>query len=189
MDGEKIKKDIETKSKHSRKSNYRGNTSNVKKGYRKKRVVRPLVKKPDLKGYDSNWEYLLHSSILKDWSIHAEVVQYTIDHTYHPDFIRIIDGKKILLEAKGRFWDHAEHSKYVWVKKYLPEDTELVFLFAEPTAPMPQAKRRKDGTKRTHSEWAESKGFRWYSSRSIPKDWIDSSVEVKEDPNYVLEVE
>ena len=161
----------------------------MKKGYRKKRVVRPLVKKPDLKGYDSNWEYLLHSSILKDWSIHDEVVQYTIDHTYHPDFIRIIDGKKILLEAKGRFWDHAEHSKYVWVKKYLPEDTELVFLFAEPTAPMPQAKRRKDGTKRTHSEWAESKGFRWYSSRSIPKDWIDSSVEVKEDPNYVLEVE
>ena len=54
---------------------------------------------------------------------------------------------------------------------------------------MPQAKRRKDGTKRTHSEWAESKGFRWYSSRSIPKEWIDVTSEVQEDPNYVLEVE
>ena len=47
----------------------------------------------------------------------------------------------------------------LWIKKYLSEDTELVFLFAEPTAPMPQAKRRKDGTKRTHSEWAEANGL------------------------------
>ena len=76
-----------------------------------------------------------------------------------------------------------------WIKKKLPEDTELVFLFAEPTAPMPQAKRRKDGTKRTHSEWAEANGFRWYSSHSIPKDWIDVESEVEEDPEYVLEVE
>ena len=54
---------------------------------------------------------------------------------------------------------------------------------------MPQAKRRKDGTKRTHSEWAEANGFRWYSSHSIPKDWIDVESEVEEDPEYVLEVE
>jgi hypothetical protein len=38
---------------------------------------------------------------------------------------------------------------------------------------MPQAKRRKDGTKRSHSEWASSKGFRWFSENSIPDDWID----------------
>jgi|TARA_R110000744_G_scaffold118050_1_gene220547 hypothetical protein len=189
MDGEKIKKDSEEIRKHPRKHNFRGNAKNVKSGYRKKRVTRPLLKKPEVEGYDSNWEYLLHTSILKDWSIHAETIKYTIDHTYHPDFIKVFDGKKILLEAKGRFWDHAEHSKYVWIKKYLPEDTELVFLFAEPTAAMPQAKRRKDGTKRTHSEWAESKGFRWYSSRSIPKEWIDTTSEVEEDPNYILEVE
>jgi len=48
-------------------------------------------------------------------------------------------------------------------------------LFADPNAPMPQAKRRKDGTKRNHAEWASSKGFRWFSEDSIPEDWIDAS--------------
>jgi hypothetical protein len=46
-------------------------------------------------------------------------------------------------------------------------------LFADPNAPMPQAKRRKDGTKRSHCEWASSKGFQWYSEDSIPEGWID----------------
>jgi len=50
-----------------------------------------------------------------------------------------------------------------------------VFLFADPNAPMPQAKRRKDGTKRNHAEWASSKGFRWFSEDSIPASWIDAS--------------
>ena len=161
----------------------------MKSGFRKKRVVRPQIKKSEVEGYDSNWEYVLHTSILKDWEIHTETVEYTVEHTYHPDFIRELEGKKILLEAKGRFWDHAEYSKYVWIQKILPEDTELVFLFAEPTAPMPQAKRRKDGTKRTHSEWAESKGFRWFSPKSIPKEWIDKESEIKDEPGYILEVE
>ena len=26
---------------------------------------------------------------------------------------------------------------------------------------MPQAKKRKDGTKRTHAEWAEKNNFKW----------------------------
>ena len=104
----------------------------MKSGFRKKRVVRPQIKKSEVEGYDSNWEYVLHTSILKDWEIHTETVEYTVEHTYHPDFIRELEGKKILLEAKGRFWDYAEYSKYVWIQKILPEDTELVFLFAEP---------------------------------------------------------
>ena len=69
----------------------------------------------------------------------------------------------------------------VFAKKYTymgiikkPEQKEkLVFLFADPKTPMPQAKRRKDGTKRSHSEWASSKNFRWFSEDSIPEDWID----------------
>jgi hypothetical protein len=55
----------------------------------------------------------------------------------------------------------------------LPEDTELVFLFANPSAPMPQAKRRKDGTKRSHGEWASANNFRWFSEDSIPDSWIN----------------
>ena len=146
----------------------------VKKGYRKARVVRP-VEKDLIKGYDSNWEYELHTGILDNWSFHTDKVAYTVDHNYHPDFLREIDGKKILLEAKGRFWDYAEFSKYIWISKALPADTELVFLFANPSAPMPQAKRRKDGTKRSHGEWASANGFTWYSEDSIP----DSSINVK----------
>lgn len=147
--------------------------NNIKKGYRKPRVKRP-VEKDLVKGYDSNWEYELHSGILDGWSFHTDKVPYTVSHNYHPDFLRVIDGKKILLEAKGRFWDHAEYIKYVWISKVLPEDTELVFLFANPSAPMPHSVRRKDGTKRSHGEWATSKGFTWYSEDSIPDTWINS---------------
>ena len=147
--------------------------NNIKKGYRKPRVKRP-VEKDLVKGYDSNWEYELHSGILDGWSFHTDKVPYTVSHNYHPDFLRVIEGKKILLEAKGRFWDYAEFSKYIWISKTLPEDTELVFLFANPSAPMPQAKRRKDGTKRSHGEWASANNFRWFSEDSIPDSWINS---------------
>jgi len=140
------------------------------KGYRKPRVKRPNEK---YEGYDSIWEALLHESILKDWTHHDAKIPYIIKHTYEPDFVRIIDSKKILLESKGRFWDFAEYSKYIWIKKVLPEDIELVFLFAKPSAPMPAAKRRKDGTKRSHAEWAEANGFRWFSEYTLPDSWID----------------
>lgn len=144
----------------------------IRKGYRKARVKRP-VEKDLVKGYDSNWEYELHSGILDGWEHHVDKVEYTVEHKYEPDFVRVINGKKILLEAKGRFWDSAEYSKYVWIAKALPDDIELVFLFANPNAPMPQAKVRKDGTKRSHAEWAEANSFRWFSEDSIPDDWIN----------------
>jgi hypothetical protein len=144
----------------------------IRKGYRKARVKRP-VEKDLVKGYDSNWEYQLHSGILDGWEHHVDKVEYTVEHKYEPDFVRVIKGKKILLEAKGRFWDSAEYSKYVWIAKALPDDIELVFLFANPNAPMPQAKVRKDGTKRSHAEWAEANSFRWFSEDSIPDNWIN----------------
>ena len=144
----------------------------IKSGARRKRVPRPKEKNVVV-GYDSNWEYELHTGIFNQWTFHTEKIPYTVEHTYQPDFIKQIGDKTILLEAKGRFWDHNEYNKYVWIAKALPEDTELVFLFADPEAPMPQATRRKDGTKRSHCEWASSKGFRWFSEDSIPDDWID----------------
>ena len=36
---------------------------------------------------------------------------------------------------------------------------------------MPQAKKRKDGTKRSHKEWAEANDFRWFSEETIPNEW------------------
>ena len=109
----------------------------MKRGYRKPRKVRPVEK--DLpKGYDSGWEYKLHSNVL----------------------------------AKGRFWDYNEYNKYIWVRKSLKPNQELVFLFSSPSSPMPQAKRRKDGSKRSHAEWAEKNKFRWFSEHTLPKEWM-----------------
>ena len=53
----------------------------------------------------------------------------------------------------------------------LPDNTELVFLFADPQLPMPMAKKRKDGTKRSHAEWADANKFRWYTIATIPEEW------------------
>ena len=138
---------------------------------RKPRKARPKQKNVP-KGYDSRWEYDIHKSILKKWEHHkSEVIQYTVTHTYEPDFVKTIGRKVILLEAKRRFWDYAEYSKYVWIRKSLPKHVELVFLFQKPYSPMPQAKKRKDGTKRTHAEWAEKNNFKWYSEETLPKEW------------------
>ena len=144
----------------------------IRKGYRKRRVVRP-VEKDVPATYDSKWEYSLHQGTLKNWKHHSDTVEYTIEHKYHPDFIKVIGKKTILLEAKGRFWDYQEYNKYTWVRNALPKNTELVFLFSDPYAPMPQAKRRKDGSKRSHAEWAETNGFTWYSEETLPDNWTE----------------
>jgi hypothetical protein len=144
----------------------------MKKGFRKPRKVRPIEK--DLpKGYDSNWEYKLHTNQLKEWSHHGDKIDYTVEHTYEPDFRKTFNKVEYLIEAKGRFWDYAEYSKYIWVRKSLKEHQELVFIFAKPLAPMPAAKKRKDGSKRTHAEWAEKNNFKWYSEFDLPKQWIE----------------
>tara|TARA_R100000234_G_C4996301_1_gene178128 strand:- start:92 stop:559 length:468 start_codon:yes stop_codon:yes gene_type:complete len=143
------------------------------KPMRKPRVPRPKLP-PEIKGYDSTFEYELHQGILEDWKHHPDTFPYTVEHKYYPDFVKDIDGKTILLEAKGRFWDYSEFNKYIWIKKALPDNVELVFLFADPSAAMPQAKRRKDGTKRSHGEWATANGFTWYSRESIPDSWINA---------------
>tara|TARA_R110002012_G_scaffold11810_1_gene52815 strand:- start:440 stop:874 length:435 start_codon:yes stop_codon:yes gene_type:complete len=139
-------------------------------GYRKPRKIRP-VEKDIPKGYDSKWEYMLHQSLLKDWSHHTEKVPYTVEHHYEPDFIKVIDNVEYLLEAKGRFWDYNEYNKYVWIRKNLKNNQELIFLFHTPYSPMPQAKVRKNGTKRTHAEWAEKNKFKWYSETNLPKEF------------------
>ncbi len=142
----------------------------MKRGYRKPRKVRPVEKNIPA-GYDSKWEDTLHQSFLKDWSHHSDKIPYIVEHNYEPDFTKVIDGKEYLLEAKGRFWDYSEYNKYVWIRKSLKPNQELVFLFSSPSSPMPQAKRRKDGTKRSHAEWAEKNNFRWFSEHTLPKEW------------------
>ena len=138
-----------------------------------KRVPRkPRPKKTGVpKGYDSLWEYDIHQTILQGWKHHYESIKYIIKKDYEVDFAKTIEDKTILLEAKGRFWDHAEYSKYIWIRKALPSNMELVFLFQKPFSPMPGATVRKNGTKRTHAEWAETNNFRWYSEDTLPDEW------------------
>lgn len=119
------------------------------------------------KGYDSKWEYTLHQDLLKDWEHHANHIEYIIKKKYEPDFVK----GNIILEAKGRFWDHAEYSKYVWIRESLPDTMELVFLFQKPFSPMPGATKRKNGTKRTHAEWAEANNFKWYTEETLPEEF------------------
>ena len=149
---------------------------------RKPRKKRPKHIKID--GYDSIWEFILHDTLLKEWEHHSEKVEYTVKHTHEPDFRRTLQNKTILLESKGRFWDHAEYSKYIWIRENLPKNTELVFLFANPSAPMPNAKVRKDGTKRSHGEWASVNGFTWYSEDTLPDKWVN--MKARETEEFLL---
>ena len=66
----------------------------IKNGSRKPRKERPKSK-DIVPGYDSIWEYVLHSGLLSDWSFHTETISYEIPHTYHPDFIKEIKSKTI----------------------------------------------------------------------------------------------
>jgi hypothetical protein len=140
-------------------------------------VVRRVPRKPRPKkvnvaqGYDSKWEFDIHQTILKDWMHHGEKIVYVVKHKYEPDFVKMFNNKIVLLEAKGRFWDYAEYSKYIHIREALPKDYELVFLFQKPFSPMPGAKMRKDKTKRTHAEWAEKNNFTWYSEETLPEEW------------------
>ena len=144
----------------------------MKRGYRKPRKIRPTEKNLP-KGYDSGGEHTLHQDVLSKWSHHSDKIPYVIEHKYEPDFTKTINGVEYLLEAKGRFWDYNEYNKYVWIRKSLKPKQELVFLFSSPSSPMPQAKRRKDGSKRSHAEWAEKNKFRWYSEHTLPKEWTE----------------
>ena len=58
---------------------------------------KPRPKKTNVpKGYDSNWEYEIHQTILKAWKHHWEKIDYTVNHRYEPDFVKITDDKIIL---------------------------------------------------------------------------------------------
>lgn len=137
-----------------------------------------------LYGADSKWELHLKGSCLDKCTyckktdkgslqalrFHPNKINYTkpsTSHTYEPDWSLTIGQDIVYIEAKGRFIDRAEYTKYIHVRNALEFNEELVFLFMNPNTPMPGAKRRKDGTIRTHAGWAEKEGFRWYSEQNI----------------------
>ena len=127
-------------------------------------------KKGTPKGYDSGLEYELHQGILKSWEHHTKKLSYVSRHTYEPDFLKHNKDSTLYVEVKGRFRDNAEAQKYPFVRESLSENEELIFIFEDSNKPMPFAKKRKDGTKYTHGDWAEKNNFRYYcKKKGLPK--------------------
>lgn len=89
---------------------------------------------------------------------------------YTPDFkITCSNGKIFYVEYKG-YLRNSDKRKMIEVKKQHP-DLDVRFVFESATKPVAGAKKRKDGTKLSHKEWAEKQGFRW-SEGFIPKEWL-----------------
>ncbi len=93
--------------------------------------------------YDSHFERTLHEGALKGCKFHPPMIKYIIHKRYEPDFIY----GKVLIEAKGRFRDRQESSKYLWLREALTDGYKLVFVFMNHKASMPGARRRKNGTR------------------------------------------
>ena len=139
------------------------------------------------KGYDSKLEYRLHQGPLKDTQHHPskeDLIPYTVNHTYEPDFVFEYNDTLYVCEAKGRFRDSTEAAKYKHIRNNLKDwncfndsecDTiELVILFENASTVFPFAKKRKDGTKNTHGEWATKNGFRWLCEKRGDLDDVNS---------------
>lgn len=122
------------------------------------------------KKFDSGFEETLHGA-LTACEYHPDKIQYVQVKMYEPDFIYRNGPYKFIIEAKGRFRDRNESRKYIDIAAGLDDYTELVFIFQKPKTPMPFAKRRKNGTKQTHAEWAEKNNFKWYTVDTLPKEW------------------
>lgn len=135
---------------------------------------KPFKKKAKVpKGYDSGLEYELHQVELKGWDHHPDKVSYVSRHTYEPDFKRVVGDKTLLVEVKGRFRDSTEAGKYPFVRESLTDNEELIFIFQDSSKPMPFAKKRKDGTKYTHGDWASKNNFRFYcAKKGLPEEIV-----------------
>lgn len=118
-------------------------------------------------GYDSKLEERLHQGPLIGAAHHSLKVPYVWEHTYEPDFVVQIGDTVTMIECKGYFQDRADCSKYLWVRKSLPPEAELIFCFEDPKKAMHFQSKRSDGTKMSHSEWCDKHGFRWYSEQTI----------------------
>lgn len=116
--------------------------------------------------YDSRFEEELHKTVCKGCNHHPARISYVTEHTYEPDFQK----GNTLIEAKGRFWP-GDTAKYKWVRKSLKKNQTLVFLFMNPKIPLPGSRKRKNGTRMTHGEWATKNGFKFYTKENCPKHW------------------
>ncbi len=93
-------------------------------------------------------------------------ISYSVERRYVPD-LKLSDT--LYVELKGYFRPDAT-SKMKAVKAQHPE-LDIRFVFQKASATVQGAKKRKDGTKMTCSEWAERNGFVW-AEETIPEEWL-----------------
>ena len=126
------------------------------------------------KGYDSKLELRLHEGPLKGTQHHVpkeDLIPYTVAHSYEPDYIFIVKNKLFICESKGRAREQSEMRKLCYVRDNLDgwdyyknsgcNEIEIILIFENASTPMPFAKKRKDGSKQSHGDWATKNGFRW----------------------------
>lgn len=133
-------------------------------------------KESEIKGtpYDSLLEKRLHETKLSDCLFHEKEyeVKYSVPHTYEPDFIYVNGDITYYIETKGRFTDSAEARKYVFIRDYLPPNSQLVFVWDKTNTAFPFSRRRKDGTRMNNEEWADKHGFRHWDQYTFTLDLL-----------------
>lgn len=112
--------------------------------------------------YDSKFEEKIDKQFPQLKYHPDNTITYSIPSHYEPDFTFVTTHKTYLVESKGRFRTSTEAAKYKHVRDYLPADHEIIFVFMKENTPMPNAKKRKDGTKQTQEEWALKNGFQFF---------------------------
>lgn len=143
------------------------------------------------KGFDSWLEYDLHQGPLREAVHHPSkdyLIPYEIPHTYALDFIFTVGDTMYLAESKGRARDSSELRKYTFIREALEDwrvfhnseqrNIELFFIFENSKTPTPFAKKRKDGTKQCHGEWASKNNFRWLCKKRGDLEDIETSEQI-----------
>lgn len=96
----------------------------------------------------------------------ADVLPYTTEHNYTPDFTIDLNGKTIYIESKGlgKSFDALNRAKLIAVRNQHPDkDIRLVFM---------RDGRLSRNTKFKASDWATKHGF-LFSVGTIPKEWFN----------------
>ena len=118
--------------------------------------------------YKSDFERRLHTDTFSTWEYEPETISYLqpeVKRSYTPDFVKVIDGIKVYIEAKGRFRTMAEAYKYLHIRAGLSSDKKIVFVISSLKTKMPgKVGKRKDGSsckRQTMAEWLKKKGFEY----------------------------
>jgi len=103
---------------------------------------------------------LKHSGVSYEYE--SELLKYTRECTYKPDFILDLGSHKIYLEAKG-FFKSSDRTKLLRVLKENPGiDLRLIFM---------QNNKLSKTSNTTYSQWADTHGIPW-CLKEIPKEWL-----------------